>query len=98
MRKQLNKPTPREILSAISAIGGSDAYSLSIRQHILETTGKYVDLGSMYTALDRLEDVGFITSWMSEPLPERNGSSRRNFRLQIRGRHALKDPKWNPMP
>jgi DNA-binding PadR family transcriptional regulator len=49
-----------------------------------------VAIGALYTALDRLERKGYVASRMSDPLPERGGRSRRQFRLRPEGAAALK--------
>jgi DNA-binding PadR family transcriptional regulator len=46
--------------------------------------------GALYTALDRLEGKGLLSSRMSEPRPERGGRGRRYFKLTARGLAALR--------
>ena len=50
-----------------------------------------VSLGAVYATLDRLEDKGFVTSWMSDPTPERGGRSKRHYQLEAPGERALHD-------
>lgn len=77
------------ILLAIVHLG-DEAYGTAIRREIEERTGREIAVGALYTALERLERKGFVASTMSDPLPQRGGRSRRNFRLQPQGAAALK--------
>jgi DNA-binding PadR family transcriptional regulator len=69
---------------------GAEAYGTTIRREIEERTGRDIAVGALYTALERLERKGFVTSTMSDPLPQRGGRSRRQFQLQPEGAAALK--------
>jgi PadR family transcriptional regulator len=48
-------------------------------------------LGAIYVALDRLEDKGFVSSWLSEPTAARGGRAKRCYRLEVPGERALKE-------
>jgi hypothetical protein len=37
------------------------------------------------------EDKGLVSSWLSDPTPERGGRSKRHYRLQAAGERALRD-------
>ncbi len=50
-----------------------------------ETTGRDVLLGSVYTALDRLEGRGFASSRLGDPTPERGGRAKRYFKVTAKG-------------
>src|SRR5688572_13901706 len=79
------------VLTAILALG-EKAYGVSIRDSAgLLAAPKSVSLGAIYATLDRLEDKGFIASWLSEPTPERGGRSKRHYRLQAAGERALRE-------
>src|SRR6478672_7928100 len=67
-----------------------DAYGLAIRSDLAERTGRDYSVGAVYTALQRLEDKGLLTSRHSDPLPVRGGRSRRHFALTGAGAHALR--------
>jgi DNA-binding PadR family transcriptional regulator len=68
---------------------GPDAYGVSIRREIETRTGRVVSAGALYTALDRLEARGFVTSRLGEPTPERGGKRKRLYALQPAGERAL---------
>ena len=67
-----------------------DAYAIPIREEILERAHRYVARGALYTALERLEEKGLLTSRISEPRPERGGRSRRYFKATNRGLAAVR--------
>jgi DNA-binding PadR family transcriptional regulator len=52
---------------------------------------KSVALGAVYATLDRLEDKGLVSSWLSDPTPERGGRSKRHYQLEPDGKRALRD-------
>ena len=67
-----------------------DAYGVTIRQEIEDRTGRAVTIGALYTALDRLDRKGFVSSSMSDPTPQRGGRARRYYKLRPAGAAALK--------
>lgn len=69
---------------------GDTAYAIPIREEIERRTGRSVARGALYTALDRLEDKGYVRSRMSQPLPERGGRSRRFFSVTPAGLSAVR--------
>jgi PadR family transcriptional regulator, regulatory protein PadR len=64
---------------------GADAYGVTIRLEIEERTGRTVSSGALYTALDRLERRGFVSSRLGEPTPQRGGKRKRLYSLQPAG-------------
>lgn len=67
-----------------------DAYGMAIAQEIEERAGGEVAVGSVYSALDRLERKGYVSAWMGEPTPERGGRAKRFYRLEYGGLMALR--------
>lgn len=66
-----------------------DAYSLPIRKQISQTTGYNWSLGSIYTPLERLVKKDLLTSYLTNPTPERGGRHKRIYQLTPSGRQAL---------
>jgi PadR family transcriptional regulator PadR len=64
---------------------GANAYGVPICEELEKRTGRNVAVGSVYAALERLEDKGFITSEFGEPTPERGGRAKRYFSVTARG-------------
>ncbi len=67
-----------------------DAYAIPVREEIEARTGRTVSRGALYTALDRLERKGYVSSTQSDPTPQRGGRAKRMFRLERGGAAALK--------
>jgi PadR family transcriptional regulator len=67
-----------------------EAYAIPIREEIGRTARRTVARGALYTALERLEEKGLLSSRMSEPRPERGGRARRYFTVTGRGIAALR--------
>jgi DNA-binding PadR family transcriptional regulator len=69
-----------------------DAYGVTIHAKVEELARpKSVALGAIYVTLDRLEDKGLVTSWLSDPTPERGGRAKRCYRLEALGEKALEE-------
>ena len=45
----------------------AEAYGSTIRREIEERTGRSIAIGALYTALDRLERKGYVSSRLSDP-------------------------------
>jgi PadR family transcriptional regulator PadR len=69
---------------------GDDAYGVPISKELLNLAGREVALGSIYAALDRIEQKGFVTSSIGDPTPERGGRAKRYFRVTPAGIRALR--------
>jgi PadR family transcriptional regulator PadR len=67
-----------------------DAYGKAIRQEIADRTGRDVGIGSVYSALDRMEAKGFVSSVLGDPTPERGGRAKRYYCLEPAGVTALR--------
>src|SRR5262245_53387324 len=79
------------VLTAVLSLGDR-AYGVTIHAAVGELAApKRVSLGAVYATLDRLEDKRLITSWLSEPTPERGGRSKRHYRLEPAGEGALRE-------
>ena len=69
-----------------------DAYGITIHSKVQELARpRKVSLGAVYVTLDRLEDKGLVSSWLSDPTPERGGRAKRCFRLEALGERALEE-------
>jgi PadR family transcriptional regulator PadR len=66
-----------------------DAYGVTIRAELGQRTGRSVSPGAVYTALERLEAKGMITSRMSDPTPQRGGRAKRHVTVTAAGLAAL---------
>ncbi len=72
---------------------GDGAYGLALLRDINERTNRNLSLGAMHSTLTRLEEKGFITSYLGEPTNERGGRRKRYFELTDNAIVALNDMK-----
>lgn len=68
---------------------GDNAYGMTIRRQVSKATGKDWSIGAIYDPLYRLEDRGFVESFLSHPTSERGGRSKRIFKVTKTGLEAL---------
>lgn len=68
---------------------GDDAHGLVIRADVSARTQHDYSVGAVYTTLQRLEDKGFVSSRLTDPLPIRGGRSRRQFKISATGKRAV---------
>jgi len=79
------------VLTAILSLR-EDAYGVSIHAKVEELSHpKGASLGAVYVTLDRLEDKGFVSSWLSDPTSERGGRAKRCYKLEALGERALQE-------
>jgi PadR family transcriptional regulator PadR len=76
------------ILFAIVRLG-ADVSTVTIRQQIEARTGRAISPGALYTALDRLETRGFVTSRLGDSTPARGGKRKRLYTIEPAGARAL---------
>jgi len=91
MRRHLGE-LEQVLLLALAHLG-EDAYGVSIAALIESRTGRVVSPGAVYTALDRLERRGFVSSRWGDPTPERGGKRKRYYRLRPAGATALRQAR-----
>jgi PadR family transcriptional regulator, regulatory protein PadR len=83
---------------------GDGAYGVPISRAIEECTGREVLAGSVYAALERLEEKGLVASEVGEPTPERGGRAKRYFRVTGKGLRQVRDTRgalinlWRGIP
>jgi PadR family transcriptional regulator, regulatory protein PadR len=79
------------VLTAVLSLK-EDAYGVTIHEKVGELARpKSISLGAVYVTLDRLEDKGLVSSWLSEPTAERGGRAKRCYRLEALGERALQE-------
>ena len=76
------------VLLALVRLDNS-AYGLNIRREIEHRTGRPVAIGAAYATLNRLQEKGYVRSWLADPTPERGGRRKRFFRVEPAGEAAL---------
>jgi PadR family transcriptional regulator, regulatory protein PadR len=66
-----------------------DAYGVAIKEDIEKRTDRSLSIGALHSTITRLEEKGFIKSWLGEPSQERGGRRKRIFQLTHEGKVAL---------
>jgi len=83
---------------------GDTAYGVPISKTIEESTNREVLVGSVYAALERLEEKGFVASEVGAPTPERGGRAKRYFRVTGKGLRQVRETRgaliklWQGIP
>jgi PadR family transcriptional regulator, regulatory protein PadR len=91
------------VLLAVARLA-SGAYGVPIAREIEGATARYVALGSVYAALERLEKRGLVRSELGEATKERGGRAKRYFRITAKGIRAARSLReslvrmWNGIP
>lgn len=67
-----------------------EAYGAALAQEIEERTGRSVSPGALYTVMDRLQDKGFVESWIGDSTPDRGGRRRKIYQLTPEGARELR--------
>ena len=87
-------------LLAVRALG-DHTYSVPIQQYVEKVTARPISIGSIYAALARLEEKGFLRSTMSEAVAQRGGKSKRVYTVTAGGLrtardlHRVRERIWN---
>jgi PadR family transcriptional regulator, regulatory protein PadR len=82
-----------ELVLLTIVILDADAYGVSIQQDIERRSDRSISIGALHSTLTRLEEKGFITSYMGEPSQERGGRRKRYFEITRDGKLALNHVK-----
>ena len=83
---------------------GDEAYGLPISQEIEEQSGHEVALGSIYAALDRLQNRDLVSSSLGDPTPERGGRAKKYFKITSKGMRVVQETQrtlmrmWKGLP
>ena len=83
---------------------GDEAYGVPIAREIEKYRARSVSLGSVYSALERLETKKLVTSVLGDPTPQRGGRAKRFFQLTEEGMRELRQTRrvltqlWQNLP
>lgn len=69
------------------------AYGVAILEDISKRANRKLSLGALHSTLTRLEEKGYITSYLGEPTATRGGRRKRYFELTKSAVSALQDMK-----
>ncbi|HZY82395.1 MAG TPA: helix-turn-helix transcriptional regulator [Cyclobacteriaceae bacterium] len=71
----------------------SNAYGVSVKELLEERTGRTMTIGALHSTITRLEEKGYVTSYLGEPTQERGGRRKRLYELTKSGKAALHEAK-----
>jgi len=78
------------ILLTIQSLG-ENAYAVAIRKTLNKATGKDWAYGALFITLQRLEQKSLVESYLTDPLPQRGGKSKRIFKVSKQGILAVNE-------
>ena len=79
---------------------GAEAYGVAIMEDITTRASRKLSIGALHSTLTRLEEKGYITSFLGEPTSERGGRRKRYFELtqsaigELNNMKSLRDELW----
>lgn len=79
---------------------GKEAYGVALLRDINERANRNLSIGALHSTLTRLEEKGFVTSYLGEPTSERGGRRKRYFELTnaaisgLNEMKSLRDELW----
>jgi PadR family transcriptional regulator, regulatory protein PadR len=76
------------VLLTIASLN-TDAYGVAIKEDIEARTSRNISIGALHSTITRLEEKGYIKSWLGDPTQERGGRRKRFFELTQSGKEAL---------
>jgi len=65
------------------------ATTMTVQAKVAELAEREIRLGSVYVTLDRMEDKGYVESWLADATPERGGRPKRFYKILPAGERAL---------
>lgn len=80
------------VLLTIAALGG-DAYGVLIQKSIEERSNRSISIGALHSTISRLEEKGFLKSWVGGATKERGGRSKRYYEITQAGKRAVAETK-----
>jgi PadR family transcriptional regulator, regulatory protein PadR len=80
-----------EIVMLTIGVLGEESYGLAIKTEIEKRLKRSVSMGALHTGLYRLEEKGFLRSWLGEATNIRGGKPKRFFQVTAKGQRILKE-------
>lgn len=71
----------------------NNAYGVTIREELIRTTGQKWAFGALFVTLERLVKKELLETYLTDPLPQRGGRSKRMYQLTPDGKKALLEIK-----
>ncbi|MEQ8416748.1 MAG: PadR family transcriptional regulator [Imperialibacter sp.] len=91
--QRINLGEFEELVLLITAVLHDNAYGISVLQEIEAQTGRQINISAVHSVLDRLEQKGYLKSYLGGATNERGGRRKRLFSVTASGAKALSDVK-----
>lgn len=91
------------VLLTVAALQ-DEAYGVEIKRELEQRLKERLSVGSIQSALKRMEQKSFLTSQFGEATPKRGGKRKRIYTITLHGRRILMEIKdirtglWNAIP
>lgn len=82
-----------ELVLLTVATLGDEAYGVTIKEDIEERSSRSISIGALHSTIARLEEKGFLKSFLGGATQERGGRRKRFFQLTQSGKAALHEIK-----
>lgn len=80
------------VLLTVASLG-DDAYGVSVKEDIEKRSSRSISIGALHSTITRLEEKGYLKSWLGEPSAERGGRRKRYFEVTRSGKEVLHEVK-----
>lgn len=80
------------VLLTVAALG-EEAYGVSIQQDLENRCNRSISIGALHSTITRLEEKGFLKSWLGGATQERGGRSKRFYEITQAGKRAVSEVK-----
>ena len=82
-----------ELVLLTIAMLGEEAYGVAIQKDIEERCDRTISIGALHSTITRLEEKGFLKSWVGGATKERGGRSKRYYEITQAGKKAVAEAK-----
>ncbi|HEX9650730.1 MAG TPA: PadR family transcriptional regulator [Cyclobacteriaceae bacterium] len=79
-----------ELVLLTAGLLQEEAYGISISDELRKRTGRNPSIGALHTALNRLENKGFLKSKLEGATENRRGRRKRFYQITSKGAQALR--------
>jgi len=89
-----------ELVLLTIATLGQEAYGVAVKEELQQRANRRISIGALHATISRLEDKGFLTSYLGGATAERGGRRKRYFELTpaaveaLAAMKSLRDELW----
>jgi len=89
-----------ELVLLTIATLGQEAYGVAVKEELQQRANRRISIGALHATISRLEDKGFLTSYLGGATAERGGRRKRYFELTpaaveaLTAMKSLRDELW----